>query len=245
MTPENRCTPNLSPRINPKNCEKCGAQCCKYYEFWYSKSETEVTLSEMQRLAAIEALFGKVEILEDDRGYIVKINSPCHYLTQENKCSIYTSSKRPYLCRKFPHPSNRKTDCPYSIPGEPEYEELKRGYFPRWIAGTDIAGVAKPREYFGNKEPIVVTVSVNFLKEALTKIPQKSEEWGEEFVGLAIYPNGEHSGAAALVHPYLATGVLKDAYAYLIGSINIDANTVYSVEGWNQHIVDMMRGACE
>lgn len=102
--------PNLSEYINPKNCEACGAACCKQFSMFYHKSEPEVILSEVQRL---KLLFeDMVEIVDHKYNIEIIFKKPCPQLDENNKCKIYYNRElRPLLCRMYPY--KHTSDCPY------------------------------------------------------------------------------------------------------------------------------------
>ena len=106
---------NLSRNIDLTDCEKCGGQCCKYFEIWYSDNGGRIQQSEMKRFMALKNIGDKFEMLRDNShgGYWLRVNDPCKYLTEDNKCSIHESEDRPLLCRLFPYPNSTKRDCPY------------------------------------------------------------------------------------------------------------------------------------
>ncbi len=108
-------TGNLSRNIDPANCEKCGAECCKSFEMWYDDSDGKIFLSEMERLQSLKNIGGYFEIVRDNArgGYWLKVNDPCKYLDENNRCEIHESEDRPLLCRLFPYPNSTKRDCPY------------------------------------------------------------------------------------------------------------------------------------
>jgi Fe-S-cluster containining protein len=106
---------NLSRNVDPDNCQKCGAQCCKVFEIWYGDFEPNVILSEMKRLQLLENVGKFVEIVRANprRGYWLRFNDRCQYLAEDNSCMIHESDDRPLLCRLFPYPNSSKRDCPY------------------------------------------------------------------------------------------------------------------------------------
>lgn len=108
-------TGNESRNVDPANCEKCGGQCCKYYELWYDDSLSELAKSEMHRIQHLEHVGKYVEIIRDnvDRGYRVRFNDRCDYLREDNTCAIHESPDRPLLCRLFPYANSTKQDCPH------------------------------------------------------------------------------------------------------------------------------------
>ena len=106
---------NLSENVNPSNCIKCGAACCKHYEIWYDDTYGKIYLSEMQRLQTLKNIGKYIEIVRDNSrgGYWLRFNDVCEYLDANNRCEIYELENRPLLCRLFPSPSNTKEDCQY------------------------------------------------------------------------------------------------------------------------------------
>lgn len=102
--------PNLSKYIDPSNCEKCGALCCKQFSMFYSKSEPRVVLSEVDRL---KLLFeDEVEVVDHIHNVEIIFKKPCPQLDENNKCKIYYDRKlRPLLCRMYPYKNT--FDCPY------------------------------------------------------------------------------------------------------------------------------------
>lgn len=103
--------PNLSEYIDPKDCEKCGAACCKQFSFGYSKEAGPVILSYLQRF---QLLFGKdiVEIIEHEDSTEIIFHKPCSQLDENNKCKIYYDrERRPFLCRMYPYENT--INCPY------------------------------------------------------------------------------------------------------------------------------------
>lgn len=102
--------PNLSEYIDPKNCQMCGAACCKQFSMFYHKSEPEVILSEVQRL---KLLFeDMVEIVDHKYNIEIIFKKPCPQLDENNKCKIYYNRElRPLLCRMYPYENT--FDCPY------------------------------------------------------------------------------------------------------------------------------------
>ena len=110
-----RTTGNLSRNIDPASCEKCGGQCCKYFEIWYGDSSGDIIQSEMQRMQLLKNIGKYFELVRDNthKGYWLRINDPCKYLTPENRCEIHESEDRPLLCRMFPYPNSTRRDCPH------------------------------------------------------------------------------------------------------------------------------------
>lgn len=114
MVSERRFASNLSNRINPKNCKKCGGTCCKQFWIWYPANADVIKLSEMYRIRMLSGLQDVIEIIKcGGRGWKLLFKIPCIHLTAEGKCAIYNSPERPMLCRKFPHPGDTPDECPY------------------------------------------------------------------------------------------------------------------------------------
>lgn len=107
--------PNLSEYINPKDCEKCGALCCKQFSLMYYKGTSPLVLSNIQRF---KLLFeDMVEIVAHEDKTEIIFHKPCPQLDENNKCKIYYNRKeRPLLCRMYPYEDS--TECPYNNGGK-------------------------------------------------------------------------------------------------------------------------------
>lgn len=77
-------------------CEKCG-NCCRYSPPVFREDEV-IKISEYLGLAIENLPLEKYEFLSKT---YYKANSPCPFLTDDNKCSIYEIRGR--ACRAFPH----------------------------------------------------------------------------------------------------------------------------------------------
>jgi len=102
-----------------KNCEGCGARCCKYVVMEIDVPED---LNDFENIRWYVAHENVNVFVEDDGSWNIEFLTPCSYLTKEDICSIHEDFvtgkiKRPDICRNF------STDqCPYHN----DYEELYR-----------------------------------------------------------------------------------------------------------------------
>lgn len=110
-------SPNLSEHINPKDCEKCGAACCKQFSFGYRKDAPPLSLSILHRF---KLLFeDMVDVVEGEDNVVIIFKKPCPQLDENNKCKIYYDrEQRPLLCRMYPYENT--VDCPYMKKEEEE-----------------------------------------------------------------------------------------------------------------------------
>ena len=84
------------------NCLAC-ANCCKTTGPLFTRSDVERIAKHLRmKTAAFESAFLRSD--EDDD--LVLQNLPCHFLNDDNTCSIY--EVRPKACREFPHTGRRK-----------------------------------------------------------------------------------------------------------------------------------------
>lgn len=84
------------------NCLAC-ANCCKTTGPLFTRSDVERIAKHLRmKTAAFESSFLRSD--EDDD--LVLQNLPCHFLNDDNTCSIY--EVRPKACREFPHTDRRK-----------------------------------------------------------------------------------------------------------------------------------------
>jgi hypothetical protein len=101
-----------------KNCNNCGAKCCKYVVIELDIPEKAEDFEEIKWFVAHE----NVQVfIEEDGAWNVEFITPCKYLTKENLCSIHEDFvknpkvKRSNICKEF-----STEDCPHHN----EYNEI-------------------------------------------------------------------------------------------------------------------------
>lgn len=84
------------------DCLKC-ANCCKTTGPLFTEKDIERISKHLRmKQADFEEKFLQVD---EDRDKVLK-NLPCHFLSEDNTCTIY--EVRPKACREFPHTDRKK-----------------------------------------------------------------------------------------------------------------------------------------
>ena len=84
------------------DCLKCG-NCCKTTGPLFTDKDIE-RISKYLRLKP-KGFINTYLKIDEDNDYVLQ-NVPCHFLGEDNRCSIY--EVRPKACREFPHTNRKK-----------------------------------------------------------------------------------------------------------------------------------------
>lgn len=96
--------------MSEKNCNDCGAKCCKYVVMEIDIPEKVEDFEEIKWFVAHE----NVQVFVDSDGtWNIEFVSPCRHLNEKNQCGRYET--RPGICREFSH-----DECPHHN----EYNEV-------------------------------------------------------------------------------------------------------------------------
>jgi len=90
---------NKSKYVDPKDCQDCGALCCKSLTIPFDKKMDRVMLSVTERLADLDGAL--ISTYETKSHINVVFHYSCQHLNPDLSCSIYEEG-RPLLCRTYP-----------------------------------------------------------------------------------------------------------------------------------------------
>jgi len=80
---------------NLKECQECGAKCCKYVAIQIDEPETTRDYHNIRWYLCHKNVW---VFVDHDDSWFVQFNTPCEHLEPDGKCAIYDS--RPAICRE-------------------------------------------------------------------------------------------------------------------------------------------------
>lgn len=103
----------LKPIVSEKDCEKCGAKCCRSFSTFYPKEWEKKfpdAFSEVKRFKLLDT--DSIDVRDEGDFIEVKFLFPCKMLDKNGKCRIYRGG-RPLLCKEYPY--SNSIECPFIL----------------------------------------------------------------------------------------------------------------------------------